>query len=184
MQLKATRDNDAGVDVDLSANWGVVKDWSEESRYKFQDQVAVQAVRRHKRSRTWGYAMDQSALVDLQVDEGARLLGALRNQGFDVAVACWMKTSDDEQWYLYIASSHVERVGAKEAYRQLHTIIRSAGTPISLDPFELRLVGTSDPLVSAINDMRRRYRGTLPMRLGAGHFAGRTIDGGFVYPVS
>jgi hypothetical protein len=37
--LTAQRDGDATADPDLQANWGVVKDWTEESRYERKTQA-------------------------------------------------------------------------------------------------------------------------------------------------
>ena len=42
--LKANRDSDAKADKALSNNWQVVKDWKEDSRYKFHTQVEAQAL--------------------------------------------------------------------------------------------------------------------------------------------
>jgi HEPN domain-containing protein len=40
--LTAQRDADAAADPDLEANWGMVKDWSEESRYERKTQAQAQ----------------------------------------------------------------------------------------------------------------------------------------------
>ena len=40
--LTAQRDADAGADPDLEANWQVVKDWSEESRYERRTKAQAQ----------------------------------------------------------------------------------------------------------------------------------------------
>jgi hypothetical protein len=40
--LTAQRDADAATDPDLQANWGVVKDWTEETRYERKTQAQAQ----------------------------------------------------------------------------------------------------------------------------------------------
>ena len=40
--LTAQRDADAAADPDLEVNWGVVKDWTEESRYERKTQAEAQ----------------------------------------------------------------------------------------------------------------------------------------------
>jgi hypothetical protein len=42
--LTAARDADAAADPDLEANWGVVKNWNEESRYARKTQANAQAL--------------------------------------------------------------------------------------------------------------------------------------------
>jgi hypothetical protein len=125
--------------------------------------------------------MATGTLVNLQIDEGAKLLAALRTRGFDVIVACWMKGDEEEFWYLYIASSRAEGFGLTDAYRELHTVIRS--TPdLAIDPFVVRMIGPTNPLVAAINDLRRRLPAPLSTRIGPTQFAGRAIEGAYIYP--
>src|SRR5690348_15121195 len=99
--------------------------------------------------------MDQIALVNQQIDEGGKLLDALRRNGCDISAACWMQASEDEQWYLYIASADVDRKGIREAYGIVHGVIRGMAQPIGVDPLEVRLVSATDPLVAAINEIYR-----------------------------
>ena len=40
--LTTERNADVAADLDLEANWGIVKDWSEESRYKRKTQAQAQ----------------------------------------------------------------------------------------------------------------------------------------------
>ena len=125
--------------------------------------------------------MDTDTLVDLEIEEGAKLIAALRNRGFDVIVACWMKGDEEELWYLYIASSRAEGFGLNDAYLDLHTVIRS--TPdLAIDPFKVRMIGPSNPLVAPINALRRRMPAPISTRLGLTQFAGRAIEGAYVYP--
>jgi len=42
--LKADRDKDAGADIALGNNWRLVKDWKEDSRYKYHPQAEAQAL--------------------------------------------------------------------------------------------------------------------------------------------
>jgi HEPN domain-containing protein len=42
--LTAQRDNDAAADNDLEANWAIVKDWTEESRYQRKTPAEAQAL--------------------------------------------------------------------------------------------------------------------------------------------
>jgi HEPN domain-containing protein len=42
--LTAQRDTAAATDPDLQANWGVVKDWTEESRYERKTQAQAQRI--------------------------------------------------------------------------------------------------------------------------------------------
>jgi hypothetical protein len=52
--------------------------------------------------------VDQEVLVDSRIDDGLKLLTTLVNEGFDVTVACWVKTSEEGLLFLYIGSTSVE----------------------------------------------------------------------------
>ena len=56
--------------------------------------------------------MDQSSLVEMQIDDGAKIVEKLRESGFDVVAAWWMKTTEEGQWFLYIASKEVDEKGS------------------------------------------------------------------------
>jgi HEPN domain-containing protein len=42
--LKTTRNVDAGANVNLDANWGIVREWKESSRYDRKNQAEAQAL--------------------------------------------------------------------------------------------------------------------------------------------
>lgn len=48
--------------------------------------------------------MDQEILVEEQKDGGQELVTLLRNSGFDVTAAFWLKENEDDSWFLYIVS--------------------------------------------------------------------------------
>ncbi len=124
--------------------------------------------------------MDQVALVADEIDDGRKLVELLRNRGFQVTAASWMKSSEEDKWFLYIASPDVDR-GLKGAYRIVHTVIRNIPTQFSIEPFDVRLLSARDPLVVEVDELRRRFPTRSFVRLGGQSFAGRSIDGAIVY---
>ena len=97
--------------------------------------------------------MDQGTLVGMQVDGGKALLDALRGGGFDVVVGGWTKSSEEGDWYLYIASKDVDDRGLAEAYRTVYTVI-NANPEFGIDPFEVKLVGQRNPIAKDLQDLR------------------------------
>ncbi|HEV3238493.1 MAG TPA: hypothetical protein VGZ25_16020, partial [Gemmataceae bacterium] len=88
--------------------------------------------------------MDQGTLVENQVDDGAKIVEKLRERGFDVVAAWWMKTSEEGQWFLYIASKDVDEKGITAAYRTVHNVMRDLGQ-LWVDRFEVKLVEPGNP---------------------------------------
>lgn len=84
--------------------------------------------------------MGQGTLVEMQIDGGKLLVESLRNAGFDVMVSGWTKTSEEGDWYLYIASKDVDDQGLAGAYRTVYSTIK-ANPEFGIDPFEVKLIG-------------------------------------------
>lgn len=108
--------------------------------------------------------MDQDTLVTEQIDGGRKLLARMADAGFPITAAFWAKTSDDDRWYLYVASPQVEAVGSLPLY----PIVRRARTSLDgewasarevIEPFTVKLVETADPMVQEVLAAVHRYGG-------------------------
>ena len=102
--------------------------------------------------------MDSNPLVDELVEDGRKLIEGLRHDGFPVSAAGWLQESDGGQWFLYLASPEVGAKGIMAAYRALNATYRRMG-PLWVSPFEIKLVGTDDPVAKAVEDLNRRFPG-------------------------
>jgi len=87
----------------------------------------------------------------MQIEGGKALLETLRNVGFDVIVGGWTKSTDEGDWYLYIASKDVDERGIAEAYGTIYTTIR-ANPELFIDPFEVKLIGRQHPITKDLLD--------------------------------
>ena len=91
--------------------------------------------------------MGQGTLVEMQIDGGKALVDSLRNAGFDVTVSGWTETSEEGDWYLYIASKDVDDRGLAGAYQTVYITIR-ANPEFGIDPFEVKLIGQNNPIAT------------------------------------
>ena len=124
--------------------------------------------------------MDQAPLVEM-VNDGRKLIDAMKNGGIDVSSAFWAKAGDDEVWYLYIASPVVDAVGVTEAYRRLHPIIRQLqDQQFSIDPFEIKLISPQSPMVQGAAKLSENYKGIT--RSGGTQLGGVSVAGAVIYP--
>jgi hypothetical protein len=126
--------------------------------------------------------MDQGPLVIEETDAGAELVRRL-DKYFPVKAAFWVKESEEGHWYLYIASDQISDRNLDMAYGE---VLRLAGQMASpyLDPFQVKLIPTSDPLAQAALDILRRYPGMMATRFGSKNFGGMGVDGVYIYPAS
>ena len=97
--------------------------------------------------------MDQGTLVEMQIDGGQALVESLKNTGFNVTVSGWTKSSEEGDWYLYIASKDVDDRGLADAYRTIYTTIK-ANPDFGIDPFEVKLVGPENPIAKDLLDIQ------------------------------
>jgi hypothetical protein len=136
--------------------------------------------------------MDQDAMVSEQTESGKRLIKALAAAGFDVQIAFWAKPTEDDTWYLYLASPYRDNMGPFMAYRFLLDLLEQ--TPdLWIDPFEVKVLGMNDSLTqaalaaakSAANRMSGT-RNTQPnprmIRVGRSVLGGLSIDEAYIYP--
>jgi hypothetical protein len=126
--------------------------------------------------------MDQVPLVESQIDDGQRLVEKLTQDGFEVTAAGWIKTIDDGQWFLYIASPVVDKQGPFRTYRRVHTLVRHMPQPFWVHPFDVKLIGPTEPIAEAMQAIQRRYPTRCPIQLGETQMGDVSIDGACIYP--
>lgn len=127
--------------------------------------------------------MDQDSLVIEQIEVGAEV--ARRFDSFmPVKVAFWFKIVDGYDWKLCIASDRIDEKTLDAGYVEVLKLIREQNTPY-IDLFRIRLVGSSDPLATALLKERERYsRSQVGIRIEGGWFGDRAIEGAYIYPES
>jgi hypothetical protein len=126
--------------------------------------------------------MDQEPLVEEQKDAGEKVVTLLRDNGFDVAAAFWLKEDEDSSWFLYVASKNVESAGIREAYRNALDIIRRRPES-SVDFLTLKLIRPSDPLAKAVLDFQASRPPTRTKAWVRGRpLGGVYINAAYIYP--
>jgi hypothetical protein len=124
--------------------------------------------------------MDQGPLVSEEIDAGAELVRRL-DKSVPVKAAFWVKDSDEGPWYLYVASDRIDEKNLDRAYGEVLRLAWEMACPY-LDPFQVKLISSSDPLAQAALEMYRRYPGRMATRFGGTNFGGRGVDGVYLYP--
>jgi hypothetical protein len=125
--------------------------------------------------------MDQGPLVSEETEAGADLVREFNNYA-PVDVAFWLKQSDDDFRYLYIASKGIEANNLHLAYKEMLRLANKIQSPY-LDPFRVKLIDSENPLAKAALEIRRHYPGPMATRLGGGRpFGGISIADGYIYP--
>jgi hypothetical protein len=124
--------------------------------------------------------MDQGPLVMEEIDAGAKLAHEF-DQYKSVKAAFWLKASDEEQRYLYLASDQIDDTNFDVAYGEVLRLASTMHSPY-LDPFRVKVIGGDDPLTLAAVEINRRFPGRMATRFGGKSFGGLSVDDVYIYP--
>ena len=92
--------------------------------------------------------MDQNSLVIEELEAGRILVDGLRMEGLEVEPSFWARLSDENTWFLYLATPLVDTDGAAATYRRVHNAIRRLPA-LGLDPFEMKVISPADAMAKA-----------------------------------
>ena len=124
--------------------------------------------------------MAKATLVNIDVELGDRILGALDAGGFSVTAALWLLTDEFEDWRLAISTPLYDKVGPQEAYLKLVTALSSREPNLSR-PLPIRLMSNRSALIRELRRLFKKSADVRGMRLG-GHMIGDVwIDDAYVY---
>jgi hypothetical protein len=124
--------------------------------------------------------MDQRPLVSDDIETGADLVKEFAKFS-PVQVAFWLKATDENQRFLYIASDAADNGQRTDAYRQVLKIIAKL-QPVYFDPFQVKLIRSDDALAKAAISIRDRFPARIGTHLGGNLFAGILVDDVYIYP--
>jgi hypothetical protein len=125
--------------------------------------------------------MGQAVLVDNQIDDGREVVERLASNGFDVTAAAWVKPSEDDRWFLYIASKEVDAKGLTAAFGALRVAMEGMNEPW-LSVFEVKFIRTTDPITKDLLDIQRRHPGPFARRSRPPRLGDLATDEVYVYP--
>lgn len=124
--------------------------------------------------------MDQESLAREQIDAGQKFLDAFGKRA-PVKVAFWLKTSDDSDWYLFVALDGFKFEDMPRLYTEVFHASKEIEDP-NFDQFQVRLVSAGTPLAQAALGVYRRYPTSIPTHLRGGSFGGMDAEGVYIYP--
>jgi hypothetical protein len=124
--------------------------------------------------------MDSNPLVTEEIDAGAELIRRFQEY-MPVEAAFWLNPSEDGAWALYIASPQMDVAKYDRGFAEILRIVREMKTPY-IDPFQVRLIGSDDPLAKAAVEINRKYPGPTPTRFRGKNFGGVPVEDVYIYP--
>ncbi len=125
--------------------------------------------------------MDQSTLVDKQINDGRRFVERFAVDGNPVQAAFWVKTAEEGLWFLYVASEVVDLHGSAWAYRAVHASLRKL-TDVDVVSSEVKVIGTSNPIAKDVIAIQEKHPGRLATWYGGKKLGSMSVDRVYLYP--
>lgn len=124
--------------------------------------------------------MDSEPLVSETIEAGESLVRRF-NDYMPVKVAFWLKPSEKDSYYLYIASNEIDDTNFELAYAEVSRLTRDLESPF-FNPFKVNVISGKDPLANAADEINVKFPDRIPVRYGGRMFGGMSIDGVYIYP--
>ncbi|MBI1900867.1 MAG: hypothetical protein HYS13_07120 [Planctomycetia bacterium] len=125
--------------------------------------------------------MDTELLVDERIEDGRRLIAQLVKDGFDVSVAFWVLTGEDQLWYLYIGSASADAKDIGSAYRRVYaSLARLSKACVTFS--EIKLISLTNTIARDAIAVRDRYPGRMATRFHGKQLGNLPIEEAYVYP--
>ncbi len=126
--------------------------------------------------------MDSTALVNLDIENGEKVIHALDRAGKAPKVALWAKLPDYEDWRLIIASDLLDQSSQFSGYMDINAAMDKAGIPSHRQP-TIYLRPMSNPMIKALRHVFASTKDVYGMRLGGQRFGDKYLEDAFVYRI-
>ncbi len=130
--------------------------------------------------------MNHETLVEMQIEDGQKLVNRLVEEGVPVNAAFWAKESPSGEWFLYLVTPLVGDDGARRpAYRRVNAVIRQIPAPFWIHPLQVKVVGAKNPIAQDVLAVQQRVGGprACPTWWGGTKLGELSIEGAYFYPL-
>jgi hypothetical protein len=123
-----------------------------------------------------------AALVNLDIENGEKVIEALDRAGKNPKVALWAKLPDYESWRLILASDRFDQHSTSSGYSQIVDAMSKAKIPVHRQP-SIFMRPMDNPMIQALRRVFATTKDTYGMRLGGQTFGDKFIEDAFVYRI-
>jgi hypothetical protein len=126
--------------------------------------------------------VDQTELVNIDIQRGADVVAAFDQSKVRVSVALFANLTEYGDWRLVLAARAFDELRITDAYGLLHELLSAAGIGVERTPLVL-ILPMSDPFVRELRKKFGKTKSVEGMRLGGQLFGGRFVEDGYVYRI-
>lgn len=101
--------------------------------------------------------MATATLVNYELEEGQRLIDALKAGGISGDSALWIYSPEKEKWRLMLTSTLYDRRGPIEAYREILSVFRQLEPELKIDWTALVAVSPKHELIKGLRELQQHW---------------------------
>ncbi len=125
--------------------------------------------------------MDQSTLVENEIADGRRFVERFAADGNPVQAAFWVKTAEEDSWFLYLATDLVDKEGPAFTYRAVHASLGKLDESW-MTSSEIKVISPNNPIAREVLAVMSRYPGRLATRFGGKQLGPLLVEQTYIYP--
>lgn len=129
-----------------------------------------------------GDFVDQTVLVNMDIQKGADVVAALDQAKVKVSVALFANLAEYGDWRLVLAARAFDQLELRKAYGLVHDSLDAAGSDADKN-LALFILPMTDAFIRELRKTFSKAKSVEGMRLGLQLIGGRFVDDAFVYRI-
>jgi len=125
--------------------------------------------------------MDQTLLVDHELQDVPRLIVELRKDNFIPKAVFWLYSNEDNAWNICFVMDGIKEHGSRNQYLTLVKAMRRMND-LWIDPFAVKIIDSNDPLAKAVLDHLSTRHTKIPTRVRNARLGDVFVDSAYIYP--
>ena len=129
--------------------------------------------------------MATATLVNYELEEGQRLIDALKAGGISGDSALWIYSSEKEKWQLMLTSNLYDRQGPLKAYDEILSVFRQVQPELKIDWTALVAVSPKHELIQSLRELQKVWNLDLSGRRMTNNMMNNMlIEDAYIYQIS
>ncbi|WP_162342718.1 hypothetical protein [Cyclobacterium salsum] len=128
--------------------------------------------------------MDKKTLVNIDIEEGKKVLEALDDSNLSISSAFWFFLDDIEEWRLFFVAPDFDLVGPKKLYSKVQKILQDHKNEINIPLEAISLISPKDQLIGILKMAITTGPGISGIRFSGNDINGVLIKDAYIYRVN
>ncbi len=128
--------------------------------------------------------MATATLVNQEIEEGQRLIDALKVNGVSVHSALWLYATEPETWHLMFALPLYDDEGPLKTYEQILSVFREVKPDLKIDWTGIVAISPNDELIQGLSQDQQHWNIDLSGRRMTNSIVNRIlVEDAYIYQI-